>query len=138
MMSRLCCEFVIALLIFYLTPEHSFRRNSYITRHLNLHRYLPHGYSIFHVNHVNLNKKKFGYIHRISSLYCTDGDIGGDVYDLDASLDSLKSSFNEMIDGIEVAELGLLLMVRLDICLMIIHILTISDSRDSLLYNYSI
>lgn len=113
MMSRLWCEFVFALLIFYITLQHSFRHNSFITKHINLHRYLSHGYSVFSINHSsNLNKKRFGYFHPISSLYSTDSNKGGDLYDLDASLDSLKSSFNEMIDGIEVEELGLLLMVR--------------------------
>jgi hypothetical protein len=113
MMSKLWCECLFALLIFYITLQHSFRRNSFVTKHINLHRYLSHGYSLFPVNHVNLNKKRFGYFHPISSLYSSDIDRRVEVYDLDQSSDSLNSSLNEMIDGIEVAELGLLLMVRL-------------------------
>lgn len=113
MISKLWCECLFALLIFYITLQHSFCRNSFVTKHIKLHKYLSHGYSLFAVNHNNLNKKRFGYFHPISSLYSSDIDRGVDLYDLDKSSDSLKSSLNEMIDGIEVAELGLLLMVRL-------------------------
>ncbi len=110
MISKLWCECLFALLLFYITLQHSFRRNSFVTKH---NKYLSHGYSLFPVNHIYLNKKRFGYFHPISSLYRSDIDRGVDLYDLDKSSDSLKSSLNEMIDGIEVAELGLLLMVRL-------------------------
>jgi len=51
----------------------------------------------------------------VTTFFCRDNDGIGVVYDLDASSDDgLKSSFNEMIDGIEVTELGILLMVTLD------------------------
>lgn len=113
MISKLWCECLFVLLLFYITLQHSFRRNSFVTKRINLHKYLSHVYSLFPVNHIDLNEKRFGYFHPISSLYSSDIDGGVDLYDLDKSSDSLKSSLNEMIDGIEVAELGLLLMVRL-------------------------
>ena len=113
MISKLWCECLFALLLFYITLQHSFRRNSFVTKHINIHKYLSHGYSLFPVNHICFNKKRLGYFHPISSLYSSDIDRGVDLYDLVKSSDSLKSSLNEMIDGIDVAELGLLLMVRL-------------------------
>ena len=86
------CEFLIGYLaIFQITILRSFHSISYL-RNVKKYYYTP-----FH---------KFA---RHVCLFENDRDV--DIYDLDASSSNLKASFSEMIDGIELEELGIILMV---------------------------